>query len=261
MAIAREQGLEKPVSSQPQYSLLWRRIEDNGVLRVCEENGISQIVRSPLAQGVLTGKYQPGEPPPEGTRAASEAMGSFISGFFRDDVLEAVQRLSADRRAGRPLAGAARARRDPAPAQRRERDHRRLTARAGHRERRRRGGRARRRRPAGDRRGARGRRPVGRRVTRPVTLFTGQWGDLSLDELARLTGEWDLMASSRPARASTSTCSVAHSPTTTTSAASGSGSTATSSAAGAARSRPRSQRTATAARSWWRLSSSLRRRR
>jgi aryl-alcohol dehydrogenase-like predicted oxidoreductase len=50
-------------------------------------------VWSPLAQGVLTGKYQPGQPPPEGTRAASEAMGSFIAGFFRDDVLEAVQRL------------------------------------------------------------------------------------------------------------------------------------------------------------------------
>jgi aryl-alcohol dehydrogenase-like predicted oxidoreductase len=93
VTIAREQGLEKPVSSQPQYSLLWRRIEDNGVLRVSEENGISQIVWSPLAQGVLTGKYRPGEPPPEGTRAASEEMGGFISGFFRDGVLEAVQRL------------------------------------------------------------------------------------------------------------------------------------------------------------------------
>ncbi|MEO8690881.1 MAG: aldo/keto reductase family protein [Solirubrobacteraceae bacterium] len=94
VAIARDQGLEKPVSSQPQYSLLWRRIEDNGVLRASEANGISQIVWSPLAQGVLTGKYQPGEPPPAGTRAASEEMGGFISGFFRDDVLEAVQRLA-----------------------------------------------------------------------------------------------------------------------------------------------------------------------
>ncbi len=93
VAIAREQGLEKPVSSQPQYSLLWRRIESNGVLKVSAEHGISQIVWSPLAQGVLTGKYQPGEEPPEGTRAASEAMGGFISGFFRDGVLEAVQRL------------------------------------------------------------------------------------------------------------------------------------------------------------------------
>jgi aryl-alcohol dehydrogenase-like predicted oxidoreductase len=93
LAIVEAEGLEKPVSSQPQYSLLWRRIEDNGVLRLSEQHGISQIVYSPLAQGVLTGKYQPGEPPPEGTRAASEEMGGFISGFFRDDVLEAVQRL------------------------------------------------------------------------------------------------------------------------------------------------------------------------
>ena len=93
LTIVRDEGLEKPVSSQPQYSLLWRRIEDNGVLKTSEANGISQIVWSPLAQGVLTGKYQPGQPPPEGTRAASEAMGSFIAGFFRDDVLEAVQRL------------------------------------------------------------------------------------------------------------------------------------------------------------------------
>jgi aryl-alcohol dehydrogenase-like predicted oxidoreductase len=83
----------KPVSSQPQYSLLWRRIEDNGVLEICRRNGISQIVWSPLAQGVLTAKYEPGQPPPEGTRAASEEMGGFIAGFFRDDVLEAVQRL------------------------------------------------------------------------------------------------------------------------------------------------------------------------
>jgi aryl-alcohol dehydrogenase-like predicted oxidoreductase len=94
VTLAKERGLEKPVSSQPQYSMLWRRIEANGVLRTSQEHGISQIVWSPLAQGVLTGKYRPGEPPPEGTRAASEEMGGFISGFFRDEVLEAVQRLA-----------------------------------------------------------------------------------------------------------------------------------------------------------------------
>jgi aryl-alcohol dehydrogenase-like predicted oxidoreductase len=94
VTLAKERGLEKPVSSQPQYSMLWRRIEANGVLRTSQDNGISQIVWSPLAQGVLTGKYRPGEPPPEGTRAASEEMGGFISGFFRDEVLEAVQRLA-----------------------------------------------------------------------------------------------------------------------------------------------------------------------
>jgi aryl-alcohol dehydrogenase-like predicted oxidoreductase len=93
LALARERGLEKPVSSQPQYSLLWRRIERNGVLELCRGSGISQVVWSPLAQGVLSGKYAPGEPPPEGTRAASEEMGGFISSFFRDDVLEAVRRL------------------------------------------------------------------------------------------------------------------------------------------------------------------------
>jgi 1-deoxyxylulose-5-phosphate synthase len=94
VTLAKERGLEKPVSSQPQYSMLWRRIEANGVLRTSQDQGISQIVWSPLAQGVLTGKYRPGEPPPEGTRAASEEMGGFISGFFRDEVLEAVQRLA-----------------------------------------------------------------------------------------------------------------------------------------------------------------------
>ena len=93
VALADEHGWEKPVSSQPQDSLLWRAIERNGVLDVCRQNGISQVVWSPLAQGVLTGKYRPGEDPPEGTRAASEEMGGFIAGFFRDDVLEAVQRL------------------------------------------------------------------------------------------------------------------------------------------------------------------------
>jgi aryl-alcohol dehydrogenase-like predicted oxidoreductase len=93
VALADEHGWEKPVSSQPQHSLLWRSIERNGVLDVCRQHGISQVVWSPLAQGVLTGKYRPGEDPPEGTRAASEEMGGFIAGFFRDDVLEAVQRL------------------------------------------------------------------------------------------------------------------------------------------------------------------------
>ncbi len=85
-------GLEKFVSSQPQYSLLCR-VPEAEVIPVCTANGISQIVWSPLAQGVLTGKYRPGEAPPEGTRATSETMGGFIGGFLRDAVLEAVQRL------------------------------------------------------------------------------------------------------------------------------------------------------------------------
>ena len=66
--------LEKFVSAQPQYSMLWREPEAE-VIPLCQANGISQIVWSPLAQGVLTGKYRPGEPPPAGTRATSERMG------------------------------------------------------------------------------------------------------------------------------------------------------------------------------------------
>ncbi len=85
-------GVERFVSSQPQYSLLWREPERE-VIPVSEANGISQIVWSPLAQGVLTGKYEPGTEPPPDSRAASERMGTMIGRFMRDDVLEAVQRL------------------------------------------------------------------------------------------------------------------------------------------------------------------------
>jgi aryl-alcohol dehydrogenase-like predicted oxidoreductase len=80
------------VSSQPQYSMLWRAPEAE-LFPLCDANGISQIVWSPLAQGVLTGKYAPGQPPPEGSRAASDAMGSFIAAFMNDRVLEAVAGL------------------------------------------------------------------------------------------------------------------------------------------------------------------------
>jgi aryl-alcohol dehydrogenase-like predicted oxidoreductase len=83
--------VEKFVSSQPQYSLLWRDPEQ-GVIDVCARNGISQIVWSPLAQGVLTGKYKPGDAPPEGSRATTQ-MGRFMSDVLQDDVLEAVQRV------------------------------------------------------------------------------------------------------------------------------------------------------------------------
>jgi aryl-alcohol dehydrogenase-like predicted oxidoreductase len=85
-------GVEKFVSSQPQYSMLWREPEHE-VIPLCREHGISQIVWSPLAQGVLTGKYAPGERPAEGTRAASSEMGWAMDRFRDDDVLEAVQRL------------------------------------------------------------------------------------------------------------------------------------------------------------------------
>jgi 1-deoxyxylulose-5-phosphate synthase len=85
-------GVEKFVSSQPQYSLLWREPERE-IFELCSQNGISQIVWSPLAQGALTGKYKPGATPEGDTRAASQAMGWAMDRFRDDDVLEAVQRL------------------------------------------------------------------------------------------------------------------------------------------------------------------------
>src|SRR3954464_12672117 len=85
-------GVARFVSSQPQYSLLWREPEQ-AVIPLCAANGISQIVWSPLAQGVLTGKYRPGAPPPADSRATSEAMGGWMDRLLRDEVLEAVQRL------------------------------------------------------------------------------------------------------------------------------------------------------------------------
>ena len=80
------------VSSQPQYSLLWRQPEQE-VIPLSAANGISQIVWSPLAQGVLTGKYAPDAPPPEGSRATSEEMGGWMTWLLRDETLEAVQKL------------------------------------------------------------------------------------------------------------------------------------------------------------------------
>jgi aryl-alcohol dehydrogenase-like predicted oxidoreductase len=81
------------VSNQPQYSMLWRVIEAE-VVPASEELGIGQVVFSPIAQGVLTGKYQPGQPPPAGSRATDEKSGaSFISRLLSDDVLTTVQKL------------------------------------------------------------------------------------------------------------------------------------------------------------------------
>ena len=87
-----ERGLTKFVSSQPQYSLLWREPEDE-VIPLCAANGISQIVWSPLGQGVLSGKYDPDRPPPSDSRAASEEMGGFIGRLMQPQVLRAVRRL------------------------------------------------------------------------------------------------------------------------------------------------------------------------
>src|SRR5205809_1591857 len=85
-------GVAKFVSSQPQYSLLWREPEDE-VIPLCAANGISQIVWSPLGQGVLSGKYDPNRPPPSDSRAASQAMGGFIDRLMQPQVLRAVQQL------------------------------------------------------------------------------------------------------------------------------------------------------------------------
>ena len=90
--LSKSRGFAKFVSSQPQYSLVWREPEEE-VIPLCAENGISQIVWSPLGQGVLTGKYDPDSPPPPGTRATSEEMGGFIERLMKPDLLRAVQRL------------------------------------------------------------------------------------------------------------------------------------------------------------------------
>ncbi|ROR90780.1 aldo/keto reductase family protein [Nocardioides aurantiacus] len=91
-ALAKELGVQL-ISSQPQYSMLWRVIEDE-VVPTSRELGISQIVWSPIAQGVLTGKYKPGQAPPEGSRAADEKGGAdMIKRFMNDDTLTRVQDL------------------------------------------------------------------------------------------------------------------------------------------------------------------------
>jgi aryl-alcohol dehydrogenase-like predicted oxidoreductase len=85
-------GMERIVSNQPQYSMLHREPEKE-VFPLCEREGVGQVVWSPLAQGVLTGKYEPGSPPPEDSRAASESMGQMMGRWRDHDVLEAVQAL------------------------------------------------------------------------------------------------------------------------------------------------------------------------
>ncbi len=90
-ALARE--LKIPfISNQPQYSMLWRVIEAE-VIPACEKLGMGQIVWSPMGQGVLSGKYLPGQPPPAGSRATDQAGSQFIARFMSDDVLTRVQQL------------------------------------------------------------------------------------------------------------------------------------------------------------------------
>jgi aryl-alcohol dehydrogenase-like predicted oxidoreductase len=93
LRIADEMGFDRIVSNQPQYNMLWRVIEAE-VVPVCEREGLGQVVFSPLAQGVLTGKYKPGQPPPAGSRATDEKGGAnFISRWLNDGVLSRVQEL------------------------------------------------------------------------------------------------------------------------------------------------------------------------
>jgi aryl-alcohol dehydrogenase-like predicted oxidoreductase len=90
--IAEEMGFDRIVSNQPQYSMLYRVIEGE-VIPASEENGIGQIVWSPMAQGVLTGKYQPGQPVPQDSRASGGEGAAMINHWLAEDVLAAVQRL------------------------------------------------------------------------------------------------------------------------------------------------------------------------
>ena len=93
LRIADDLGLDRIVSNQPQYSALWRVIEGE-VVPLCEKEGVSQVVWSPIAQGVLTGKYAPGSPPPEGSRATDDQGGAnMIKSWLRDEVLTKVQDL------------------------------------------------------------------------------------------------------------------------------------------------------------------------
>ena len=90
--ISKEMGFTRLVSNQPQYSMLWRVIEKK-VVPTSQQHGIGQIVWSPLAQGILTGKYLPGQPAPEGSRAADDRVNGFVKGWFSDELLSAVQEI------------------------------------------------------------------------------------------------------------------------------------------------------------------------
>jgi aryl-alcohol dehydrogenase-like predicted oxidoreductase len=92
LRISSEMNLDRIVSNQPQYNMIQRRIED-GVIPLCEREGVGQVVFSPLAQGVLTGKYRPGDAPEEGTRAADPEFNRFMQQLMNEEVLSAVDGL------------------------------------------------------------------------------------------------------------------------------------------------------------------------
>jgi aryl-alcohol dehydrogenase-like predicted oxidoreductase len=92
LAIAGQLGLDRLISNQPQYNMLWRVIEAE-VLPLCETEGIGQIVWSPIGQGALTGKYLPGQAAPAGSRATDASGSGFIKGFLTDEILSRVAEL------------------------------------------------------------------------------------------------------------------------------------------------------------------------
>ncbi len=92
LRIADQMGFDRIISNQPQYNMIWRVIESE-IVPLCEKEGIGQIVFSPIAQGVLTGKYKPGAPPPADSRATDPTGSRFIKRLLGDDTLTAVQRL------------------------------------------------------------------------------------------------------------------------------------------------------------------------
>ncbi|WP_433497141.1 aldo/keto reductase family protein [Sphaerimonospora sp. CA-214678] len=92
LKIADEMGFDRLVSNQPQYSMLWRVIEAE-IVPLCEKEGLGQIVWSPIAQGVLTGKYLPGQPVPAGSRATDPTGSGFINRMMDDELLRRVQEL------------------------------------------------------------------------------------------------------------------------------------------------------------------------
>jgi voltage-dependent potassium channel beta subunit len=92
LKIADQMGLDRIVSNQPQYNMIWRVIESE-VIPLAQSEGVGQIVWSPIAQGVLTGKYLPGAAPPPGSRATDERGSSFVSRYLTDEILGSVQLL------------------------------------------------------------------------------------------------------------------------------------------------------------------------
>ncbi len=92
MRLAKEMNLDGIVSNQPRYNMIQRQIEDR-VIPLCEREGVGQVVFSPLAQGILTGKYSPGDAPEEGTRAANPEQNQFMEQLMNEEVLSAVQGL------------------------------------------------------------------------------------------------------------------------------------------------------------------------